>query len=154
MTHALTEALDALPERTLARLAGPIDAAGLSGDEPVAFAGHVRRQGERGLLVVTGRELVFAAETGRVDRTPLERLQLAHPRETILTVAPGEGGRVQDDFRPLTPASFEGVDWPQGILAVHPDAGPRPADANGRALALVLVILLVVAIAAAVLLLV
>jgi hypothetical protein len=64
MTVALGDALAALPERTLARLAGPIDVAGLSADEPVAFAGHVRRQGERGLLVVSDRELVFAAETG------------------------------------------------------------------------------------------
>ena len=104
----------------------------MPGTEPVAFAGHVRRQGERGLLVLTGRELVFAAETGRVDRTPLERLQVATPRDTILTVAPGEGGRLQDDFRPLTPASFAGVDWPEAIRAEVLAGAPGALEIGDR----------------------
>jgi hypothetical protein len=81
------------------------------------------------------RELVFAAETGRVDRTPLERLQVATPRDTLLTVAPGEGGRLQDDFRPLTPPSFAGVDWPEGIPRGAPRREPARADGSGRAVA-------------------
>lgn len=153
MTHLFADAVAEMPERTQARLAGPIEAVGIADDQPVAFAGHVLRLGERGLLVVGERELVFAAETGRVDRTPLERLQLAIPRPALLTVAPGEGGRRQDEFRPLTPPSFADVEWPQGIRAVHPDAGPRAADGGGRAVALVVAILLVVAVAAAIVLL-
>jgi CBS domain-containing protein len=155
MTVTFGDALRELPERTRARLEGPIAAVGLGEEDPVAFAGHVLRLGERGLLVLTERDLVFAAETGRVDRTPLERLALAIPRDTMLTIAPGEGGRRQDEFRPLKPASFAGVDWPAGIRAVHPDAGPRSDARSGARVAAfaLLVVLLVAAVAAAALLL-
>ena len=154
MTTAYADAVAALPERVQARLAGPVEAAGVAASEPVAFAGHVLRLGERGLLVLCDRELVFAAETGRVDRVPYDRLTRAVPRETLLAVAPGTGGRVEDEYRPLQPPSFVGVDWPRGIAAVHPDAGPRDAGRGvGRAAAIVLVLLVVAAVAAALLLL-
>ena len=154
MTTVYADAVAALPERLQARLAGPIDAAAVAPSEPVAFAGHVLRLGERGLLVLGDRELVFAAETGRVDRVPYDRLTRAVTRESLLAVAPGTGGRVEDEYRPLQPPTFADVDWPRGIAAVHPDAGPRAADRGiGRAIAIVLVLVLLAAAAAAVLLL-
>ena len=154
MTRPLADAVAALPERTRMRLAGPIEAVGLPASQPVAFAGHVLRLGERGLLVVTDRELVFATETGRVDRVALDRLTLAVPGDVLVRVAPGTGGRVEDEYRPLTPPTFAGVEWPGAIRAVHPDAGPRAADRHaGRALAAALVVLLLAAVAVAVLVL-
>ena len=153
MTSAYADAVAALPERVQARLAGPVEAAGVAPSEPVAFAGHVLRLGERGLLVLGERELVFAAETGRVDRVPYDRLTRAVPRESLLAVAPGTGGRVEDEYRPLQPPSFGAVEWPRGIAAVHPDAGPRaPQRGAGRLIAVVLVLLLVAAAVAALLL--
>jgi hypothetical protein len=154
MTVRFADAIAALPPRVQDRLAGPMSAVGLADTEPVAFAGHARRQGERGLLVVTDRELIFAPETGRVDRTPLDRLDKAVPHDTLLTVSPGEGGRVADDFRPLKPETFAGVEWPPALAAAHPGAGQRSADGGaGRVAALVVALLLIAAIVAAVLLL-
>lgn len=153
MSPSLSDSLSALPDNVQHRLAGPAEATGLAGDQPVAFAGHVLRLGERGLLVVTDREVVFAAETGRVDRTPIDRLALALPRETLLTIAPGEGGRRQDEFRPLKPPTFAGVAWPSGLLAVQPGTGPRAAERRSGPLITVLVALaVIVVIVAAVLL--
>jgi len=153
MTVRFGEAVAALPPRVQDRLAGPLSAVALADTEPVAFAGHARRQGERGLLVVTERELIFAPETGRVDRTPLDRLVTALPSDGLLTVAPGEGGRVQDDFRPLKPETFAGVEWPPALAAAQPGSGPRAADRDaGRIAALVVAVLLVAAVVAAVLL--
>ena len=152
---AFADAVAALPPRVQDRLAGPLSAVPLTGDDPVTFAGHARRQGERGLLVLTDRELIFAPETGRVDRTPLDRLTRAVPTDAVLTVAPGEGGRLQDDFRPLKPDTFAGVEWPAGLLAVQPGSGPRDADRGpGRVAAVVVGLLLLAAVLAAVLLLV
>ena len=154
MTVRFADAIAALPPRVQDRLAGPLSAVALAETEPVAFAGHARRQGERGLLVVTDRELIFAPETGRVDRTPLDRLDKAIPHDTLLTVSPGEGGRLADDFRPLKPETFAGVEWPPALAAAHPSAGPRSADGGaGRIAAIVVALLLVAAIVAAVLLL-
>jgi hypothetical protein len=155
MTARFADAIAQLPPRVQDRLAGPLSAVGLADTEPVAFAGHARRQGERGLLVVTERELIFAPETGRVDRTPLDRLDKAVPSASLLTVSPGEGGRLQDDFRPLRPETFADVEWPPALAAAHPSARPRSADGGaGRIAALVVAVLLVAAIVAAVLLLV
>ena len=152
---AFADAVAELPPRVQDRLAGPLSAVSLAGTEPVAFAGYARRQGERGLLVLTDRELVFAPETGRVDRTPLDRLDRAVPSDAVLMVAPGEGGRLQDDFRPLKPETFAGVEWPAALLAVQPGARPRDADGGaGRIVALVLALLVVAAIVAGVVLLV
>jgi len=154
MTVRFADAIAALPPRVQDRLAGPLAAVAVADTEPVAFAGHARRQGERGLLVVTERELIFAPETGRVDRTPLDRLDKAIPHDTLLTVSPGEGGRVADDFRPLKPETFAGVEWPPALAAVHPSAGQRSADGGaGRIAAILVALLLVAAIVAAVLLL-
>lgn len=149
MSVRFVDAVAALPARTRDRLAGPVQAVALAETQPVAFAGHVLRLGERGLLVLTDRELIFAAQTGRVDRTPLDRLTLAIPRETLLTIAPGEGGRRQDEFRPLTPPSFAGVEWPAAIAAVQPGTRPRTGEGDPRRLAAAVAALFVLVVAVA-----
>lgn len=147
MRTTFADAVAALPESAQRRLSGLASMADVGPDDPVAFAGLVRRGGERGLLVVTDRQLVFAAETGGVaDATPLESLTLAVPRPSLLVVAPGTGGRVQDEFRPQQPGTFAQVAWPEALAAAHPDARPRTPDRDLRGILLaVLVLLLVVA---------
>lgn len=155
MRATFADAVGALPESAQRRLTDPALAAGVEPGDIVAFAGLVRRGGERGLLVVTERRLVFAAETGGADATPLDALTLAIPRETLLIVAPGSGGRVQDEFRPQRPESFAGVAWPDALLAAHPDAPSRAPERDvGRIVLTVLVVLAVLAAVAAAALLV
>jgi hypothetical protein len=154
MTVRFADAIAALPPRVQDRLAGPLSAVGLRDTEPVAFAGHARRRASAGCSSSPTASSSSPRRPAAWTARRWTASDKAVPHDTLLTVSPGEGGRLADDFRPLKPETFAGVEWPPALAAAHPGAGPRSADGGaGRIAALVVALLLVAAIVAAVLLL-